>query len=202
MLLRRGLSTIRREYEQRVCKQILRKNESQLRVVDMMDDIRSHIERWNAPISLTEFERVIEPLMKPAINENEEEEEKLEVKKEDVEKSTKKDKEFEPPPPSPRGLYIYGTVGCGKSMIMDLFFSRVRVSDQDDDGKMRLHFETFMSEVHRTLHQWSVNSSSTDLENHRHEMLRAMARRIVERANVICFDEVQIPVREILGPIT
>ena len=35
--------------------------------------------------------------------------------------------------------------------------------------------------------------SSADLENHRHEMLRAMARRIVERANVICFDEVQIP---------
>ena len=144
ILLRRGLSTVRREYEQRVSKQVLKSSESQLRVVDMMDDIRSRIEAWNAPSSLNEFERVIEPLVKPIRKEDEAEEE--------VEKkvSVKKEKEFEPPPPSPRGLYVYGTVGCGKSMIMDLFYSSVRVSDQEHDGKIRLHFETFMSEVHRT----------------------------------------------------
>ena len=172
ILLRRGLSTVRREYEQRVSKQVLKSSESQLRVVDMMDDIRSRIEAWNAPSSLNEFERVIEPLVKPVRKEDEEDEaeEKVEEKV-----SVKKQKEFEPPPPSPRGLYIYGTwcyplltikareystlehqrsntgtVGCGKSMIMDLFFSSVQVSDQENDGKIRLHFETFMSEVHRT----------------------------------------------------
>ena len=147
MLLRRSLSTIRREYEHRVSKQVLKSNESQLRVVDMMDDIRSRIEGWNAPTSLNEFERVIEPLVKPVRKEDEEDEaeERVEEKV-----SVKKQKKFEPPPPSPRGLYIYGTVGCGKSMIMDLFFSSVQVSDQENDGKIRLHFETFMSEVHRT----------------------------------------------------
>ena len=151
----------------------------------MMDTIRTRVEDWNPPLSLNEFEIAIQPLTKTEPQKDDEEEEKNENPK-------KKVKFEQPPEPSPKGLYVYGTVGCGKSMIMDLFFSRVRESEESS-GKLRLHFETFMSEVHRTLHQWSLNSSSEDLENHRHEMLRAMARSIVERANVVCFDEVQIP---------
>ena len=81
-----SLSTIRREYEHQFPNN-LKSNESQLRVVDMMDDIRSRIEGWNAPTSLNEFERVIEPLVKPVRKEDEEDEaeekveEKVSVKK-------------------------------------------------------------------------------------------------------------------------
>ena len=48
--------------------------------------------------------------------------------------------------PAPKGLYICGGVGVGKSMLMDLFFEIVKVK-----RKRRLHFHEFMSEVHEKI---------------------------------------------------
>ncbi|MFY8017989.1 MAG: AFG1/ZapE family ATPase, partial [Inhella sp.] len=50
-------------------------------------------------------------------------------------------------PPLPKGVYLYGGVGRGKSFLMDSFFQAVPLS-----RKVRLHFHEFMREVHRELH--------------------------------------------------
>ena len=49
-------------------------------------------------------------------------------------------------PPIPRGVYMYGGVGRGKSFLMDCFFQSVPLK-----RKVRLHFHEFMREVHREL---------------------------------------------------
>ena len=50
-------------------------------------------------------------------------------------------------PEIPRGVYMYGGVGRGKSFLMDCFFNAVPI-----ERKTRLHFHEFMREVHRELH--------------------------------------------------
>ena len=80
-------------------------------------------------------------------------------------------------PPIPRGVYLYGGVGRGKSFLMDCFFSAVPLK-----RKTRLHFHEFMREVHRELAdlQGTVNP------------LDALGERIAKRYRLICFDEFHV----------
>jgi protein AFG1 len=66
-----------------------------------------------------------------------------------------------PEPQTPKGLYIHGSVGVGKSFLMDLFFDTLNDDDGGDHGstsrkhnKRRLHFHEFMLHVHARLFEW------------------------------------------------
>ena len=83
------------------------------------------------------------------------------------------------PPPPPRGLYIWGGVGRGKSMLMDLFFGAVTVSP-----KRRVHFHEFMLEVHAALHV-ERQKAGTD-------PIPAVATAIAAGARLLAFDEMQV----------
>lgn len=80
-------------------------------------------------------------------------------------------------PPIPRGVYMHGGVGRGKSFLMDCFFNAVPLT-----RKTRLHFHEFMREVHRELAELhgTVNP------------LQELGRRIARRYRLICFDEFHI----------
>jgi cell division protein ZapE len=80
-------------------------------------------------------------------------------------------------PPIPRGVYLYGGVGRGKSFLMDCFYNAVPIK-----RKTRLHFHEFMREVHRELRdlQGIVNP------------LDELAKRMAKRFKLICFDEFHV----------
>ena len=80
-------------------------------------------------------------------------------------------------PPIPRGVYMYGGVGRGKSFLMDCFFQSVPLK-----RKTRLHFHEFMREVHRELQ---------DLKGLA-DPLTELGRRISLRYRLICFDEFHV----------
>ncbi len=80
-------------------------------------------------------------------------------------------------PDIPKGVYMYGGVGRGKSFLMDCFYNAVPIR-----RKTRLHFHEFMREVHRELAalQGTVNP------------LDELGRRMAQRFKLICFDEFHV----------
>ena len=80
-------------------------------------------------------------------------------------------------PNLPRGVYMYGGVGRGKSFIMDCFFNAVPLQ-----RKTRLHFHEFMREVHRQLHELKGVA----------DPLEVLAKRMARRHRLICFDEFHV----------
>jgi len=80
-------------------------------------------------------------------------------------------------PPIPRGVYMHGGVGRGKSFLMDCFFQAVPLT-----RKTRLHFHEFMREVHRELQDLKGTADPLD----------ELGRRIARRFRLICFDEFHV----------
>ncbi len=81
----------------------------------------------------------------------------------------------------PQGLYIFGGVGRGKSMLMDLFFAAAPL-----ERKRRVHFHAFMLEVHDSLHRQRQERATES------DVLAALAERIVAESVLLCFDEFQV----------
>ena len=77
-------------------------------------------------------------------------------------------------PEPPRGLYLWGSVGRGKTFLMDLFFESLRIEE-----KARVHFHRFMQDIHAELQSLSGHS----------DPLVSVARRIAEKTRVLCVDE-------------
>lgn len=82
---------------------------------------------------------------------------------------------------APQGLYIYGGVGRGKSMLMDLFFAHVQA-----EKKRRVHFHAFMLEVHEQLHQWRQEKPKQV------DLIPALAEKLADDVSLICFDEFHV----------
>src|SRR5215471_10187278 len=87
----------------------------------------------------------------------------------------------EPPADQPKGLYIVGEVGRGKSMLMDLFFAAADVR-----RKQRIHFHRFMQNVHARFHAFRLAHPEID------DPVPPLADSIATNAALLCFDEFQV----------
>ena len=91
------------------------------------------------------------------------------------------------------GLYMWGGVGRGKSMLMDLFFEHAPV-----DARRRVHFHEFMAEVHDRLDAWRKLSederkrSEWRVKGAGDDPIAPVAKQIASEANLLCFDEFQV----------
>ena len=82
----------------------------------------------------------------------------------------------------PQGLYLYGDVGSGKTMLMDLFYETLPSNIR---SKTRIHFHNFMQDVHRRLHRMKMQHGN-DID-----AVPFVAADIAEQGSVLCFDEFQ-----------
>lgn len=93
----------------------------------------------------------------------------------------------------PRGLYIHGSVGTGKSMLMDTFFTLC-----DVEHKKRFHFHAFLADVHRRIHALKQQDLAThgrsfhiDTRESRNPIHR-VGLQIAQEVSLLCFDEFQV----------
>jgi predicted ATPase len=104
------------------------------------------------------------------------------------------------PPRVPKGVYLHGCVGSGKTMLMDMFHASVTASMSTEHSlsSRRVHFNTFMLEVHRRIHEWKLGLLRThgrdvhvSLAPER-DAISQVAHRLADEAALLCFDEFQV----------
>ncbi len=86
------------------------------------------------------------------------------------------------PPAPPKGLYVWGSVGRGKTMLMDLFFEALPVG-----RKRRVHFHAFMADAHERIHLWRQALKRGEVSGD--DPIAPVAASLAEEAWVLCFDE-------------
>jgi cell division protein ZapE len=85
----------------------------------------------------------------------------------------------------PRGLYIHGDVGRGKTMLMDMFFQQSPV-----EHKRRAHFHEFMAEVHERIYGFRQNIARGEIADG--DVIALTAASIFDHAWLLCFDEFHV----------
>ncbi|DBA65870.1 TPA: hypothetical protein ACH3X2_002900 [Trebouxia sp. C0005] len=103
----------------------------------------------------------------------------------------------------PRGAYLWGTIGSGKTMLLDLFCSSFSDADQQQFGLSRLHFHEFMLKIHGQLHSLQESlprikgRSQFGLPVYRYAQLKGhpvdiVAQDIARGTKILCLDELHV----------
>ncbi|CAI7720917.1 AFG1-like ATPase, putative [Plasmodium vivax] len=77
-----------------------------------------------------------------------------------------------------RGLYVYGSVGRGKTYFLNLLFERIKL------GKLKIHYHNFMQEVHKSFHEEKMNNSE--------DAIRSISIKMSKKYKLIFIDEFQV----------
>ncbi|KAH8709994.1 AFG1-like ATPase-domain-containing protein [Phaeosphaeriaceae sp. PMI808] len=160
------------EYDARVDAGRLRDDEHQRGLIKNLDDLHNMLASWTQP---TVIQPTIESLQPPK---------KSFFSIFSSSSSSSPDSSTLPPIDEnlPKGIYMYGDVGSGKTMMMDLFFDTL---PPNITRKTRIHFHAFMQSVHKDLHKMKMQHGN-DID-----AIPFVAAGIAERSSVLCFDEFQ-----------
>merc|ERR1712176_1119300 len=85
----------------------------------------------------------------------------------------------------PKGIYIHGGVGCGKTFCMNLFYDSI---NNNTISKQKVHFHKFMLNVHKLMHQVKQQRKSSSIR----DPLPIVVKNILKDGKLICFDEFQV----------
>ena len=100
---------------------------------------------------------------------------------------------FSPKPAVPKGVYLWGAVGRGKSLLMDIFYNNTDVTP-----KRRVHFHEFMAEIHERIAAWRAADERTKRRHRRaskasiDDPMPPVASDVAGGATLLCFDEFQV----------
>src|SRR6266702_8244837 len=86
---------------------------------------------------------------------------------------------------APRGLYVHGEVGRGKTMLMDLFFQHASV-----EHKRRAHFHEFMADLHERIYDYRQSIARGETADG--DVITLTANAIFEESWLLCFDEFHV----------
>ena len=87
--------------------------------------------------------------------------------------------------PGQRGVYLWGGVGRGKSMLMDAFFALA-----PEGRKRRVHFHAFMLEVHGRIHGWRQENKKSDRDGA--DPIPPLAASLADEMGLLCLDEFSV----------
>ncbi|KUL93599.1 MULTISPECIES: cell division protein ZapE [Bosea] len=88
----------------------------------------------------------------------------------------------QPPPESVKGLYIWGSVGRGKTMLMDMFYEAAPLA-----SRRRVHFHAFMADVHERIHAYRQELKAGRVKEP--DPIGPVAEALAAEATLLCFDE-------------
>lgn len=157
------------EYNARVQSGRLRDDEHQRTLIQALQDLHETLTRYIPPKVVKPTIASMQPKKKSFFG-------SLLGKSEDGQLQMK------PRPDLPKGIYMYGDVGSGKTMMMDLFFDTL---PDNITHKTRIHFHNFMQDVHKQLHKMKMQHGN-DID-----CIPFVAAEIAQEASVLCFDEFQ-----------
>jgi cell division protein ZapE len=84
-----------------------------------------------------------------------------------------------------RGIYVWGSVGRGKTMLMDMFFEAA-----PQRRKRRAHFHAFMHDVHKRIHAWRQEKKAGTVKGD--DPIQPVADALAREARLLCFDEFSV----------
>lgn len=88
----------------------------------------------------------------------------------------------QPPTNGIKGLYIWGSVGRGKTMLMDMFYDAAPVA-----ARRRVHFHAFLADVHARIHEYRQRLKAGEVKDP--DPIGPIAAALAEEAVLLCFDE-------------
>ena len=148
------------KYNETIEKNLFKKDPYQLSVVTQLNEFHKKATYYNPPLNIEKngiFYRL----------------------KQTFSKSTEKSSS-----PTLKGVYLYGGVGCGKTMLMDLVYNTL----PQDKLKTRIHFNKFMLDVHKNIHDIKSNNKKSKS----YDPLTILADDLNKKVNLLFFDEFQV----------
>ena len=92
--------------------------------------------------------------------------------------------------PSPKGIYTYGGVGCGKTFLMELFYKALDEEPNWAHNKQMVHYHKFMLNVHQFMHNSKQEQRQKGADNQ--NPIDAVVDHVLESGRLLCLDEFQV----------